>query len=219
MEREVMKGLILYSGGLDSTMLLYDLIRAGNDITAVWFDYGQKSAVRELAAARYFTELYGCRLIEINIKGAFAYSDCSLLKGNGCITKIIKCGNDITYQHNHTELAFRNGVLLSIGISIACDIYPNEQVKLYYGAIKTPFNDCSIDFMSNMDALAKQYTNGKISVNAPYIDRGKDWVMLQAKKYGIETDKTWSCYEDGEVPCGVCPACLDRKIVESIKCL
>ena len=37
-----MKILQIYSGGMDSTALLYTFIEQGHTIETIWFDYGQK---------------------------------------------------------------------------------------------------------------------------------------------------------------------------------
>ena len=55
-----MKVLVLLSGGLDSTVLLADLLRYGHDVDAVSFDYGQKH-VKEVDAARRLCSASGVR--------------------------------------------------------------------------------------------------------------------------------------------------------------
>ena len=46
-----MKVVLLYSGGLDSTVLLYHLRDQGHQVVCLSFDYGSKHARKELAAA------------------------------------------------------------------------------------------------------------------------------------------------------------------------
>jgi asparagine synthetase B (glutamine-hydrolysing) len=45
-----MKTVLIYSGGLDSTVLLYELRAAGDEVLALSIDYGQRHR-RELAHA------------------------------------------------------------------------------------------------------------------------------------------------------------------------
>ena len=46
-----MKTVLIYSGGLDSTVLLYDLLARGDDVLALSVDYGQRH-FREIDSAR-----------------------------------------------------------------------------------------------------------------------------------------------------------------------
>ena len=52
------KIILIYSGGLDSTVLLYDLINNGNEVKAITFDYGQRHS-KEIEYATFHTEKLG----------------------------------------------------------------------------------------------------------------------------------------------------------------
>lgn len=213
-----MKTVILYSGGLDSTTLLFDLCRNGEDVTAVWVDYSQKSAEKERRAVNYFANICGCDLVSLDMKDIFKQSESTLIKGNGHITVMHQSGGHIQYIHRRTEVECRNVVLISAALAIATQICLDDCAIVYYGAIQTReyLPDCSSRFVRLMDETAKLCSYGKVSVKAPYIDKGKNWVMRRAKELGIDTDRAWSCYEGGPNPCGVCPACVDRRLVEDL---
>ena len=55
-----MSALICLSGGLDSTVLAYDLVSRGLDVGSISFHYGQ-SHKRELDAASRISTLLGMR--------------------------------------------------------------------------------------------------------------------------------------------------------------
>jgi 7-cyano-7-deazaguanine synthase len=38
-------------------------------------------------------------------------------------------------------------------------------------------------------------------------------VLAEAHRINLDINKTWSCYDGKEKPCGVCDACIDRKIL------
>jgi len=213
-----MKNIILLSGGLDSTLLLYYLLRdkEKTDIIAVFFDYGQKSLVKEQQAAKTITKKTGVKLISINLTDVFRRSQSSLLKHNKkLVTEIKKYGKHTRFISKNTEVEFRNGVFLSNAISLAMQLYQNEKVTVYYGATKgrENYKDCSVIFNEYYKLLAKYASNDFVDVQAPFMCMGKDEVVRIAKGLNVPIGQTWSCYGGKEKPCGICPACLDRKIL------
>lgn len=198
-----MKKLILFSGGLDSATLLAQ--EADADTFALFFNYGQKAFTAEYQAVKAFTEQYHVQLICKNITEIFCESDCTLLNK--------KVEKPVTYTH--TELEFRNGVFLSCAISTAMQLFPTEEVSIMLGLIQIqmPYADCSATFIQLYDQLAQVCSNNKISVKAPFLDLGKDKVLSLARTLNLEVNKTWSCYDGQTQPCGLCDACIDRKIL------
>lgn len=213
-----MKQVILFSGGLDSATLLYQLKRNGRgEILALFFDIGQKSVTREREAARSICAAAGIRLEAVCLRDVFKRSKSAMLIGGGKqITETIRVGNDIKYRSEDTEIEFRNGVLIAAAISLIVQLFPNEKVDINYGAIRTRehFADCTKEFIETCDRLAWFGNSGAIRVKAPLADKGKDEVWRLAKALGVPVELTWSCYDGGEQPCGICPACLDRRILE-----
>ena len=198
-----MKKLILLSGGLDSATLFAK--EANSDTIALFFNYNQKAFTAELSAVKALTQQYNVPLICRDITEIFQTSQCTLLKTS----------TDEPVSFSNTELEFRNGVFLSCAISVAMQLFCNEEVVIMIGLIKirVPYADCSNDFILLYDKIAKLCSNGKISISAPFIQVGKDVVLAEANKLNLDISKTWSCYNNKEKPCGVCDACIDRKIL------
>lgn len=215
-----MKRIVLLSGGLDSATLLYRQKTDGRgEILALFFDIGQKSAERERKAARVISVEADVRLEEISLVDLFRHSKSVMLTGSGeNITEAVRIGNHTEYKSGKTEIEFRNGVLIAAAVAIAGQFFPNDRVEISYGAIKTPdrFTDCSKEFVETCDKLACIGSHGQISVSAPFYEMGKDKVWRMAKALNVPTKLTWSCYDGGETPCGICPACLDRRILEGM---
>ena len=211
-----MKQVLLFSGGLDSSTLLYQLKKQADEVSALWFDYGQKNVEKERKAVRFISALVKCRLVEVDLTDVFRLSKSSILSHSDIpVTLVEKKENDIHFKHSNTEVEFRNGVLLAIGISIAQQLYPGEQVQLIYGATRSicGYPDCSADFVKSLNDVTA-VCGGRVQIYAPFINWGKDKVYQKAQVLGVPIAATWSCYEGANEPCGICPACLDRRILE-----
>ena len=216
-----MKALVLSSGGLDSTTCVAIAVdKYGKDnVVTISLYYGQKHD-KELECARKVANHYGVQHIEEDISNVMKYAKdvCTLVKG----------GNDIpqeSYEEQikkngegrvSTYVPFRNGLLLSIATAYADSLFPNQDVKIYYGAhaddaAGCAYADCSPQFAKAMDKAINIGTYGKISVERPLINLTKAEVV----KLGIELNTpygiTWSCYQGGEKQCGKCGSCIDRQ--------
>lgn len=217
LEREVMKRIVLISGGLDSTALLYKSRKdlGADNVIGLFFDYGQKSYKREIRAVAQLTG--GVEVVLKDIKDLFSESHSSLIDKALPITEMVKDIDGYKFISERTEVEFRNGVFLSSAISIAMQRYPSEGIEIAYGATKMrePYVDCSSVFVEKFDGLARLVSGGRIGIVAPFLDKGKDEVWDIAKACGVPIFATWSCYDGEEVPCGRCPACLDRKTLEA----
>lgn len=195
-----MKHIILFSGGLDSATLLYQLYKEWQEnITPVFCNYGQKSYNKEKSAVERISKNLQFELIEVSLADVFIRSNSNL----------------IADRTQKAEVEFRNGVMMAAAISLAMQMFPNERTTISFGAIqiREPFFDCSEEFAKRYNDLARAATNGMVSVEAPFMGKGKDEVLRIGKELGVPIKETWSCYEGGDKPCGKCLACIDRKIL------
>lgn len=216
-----MKALVLSSGGVDSTTCLAMAVQKygkENVITASLY-YGQKHD-KELQCARKIAEYYGVRHIEEDISTIMKYAGdiCSLIKGS---SKEIQ---DLSYEDQiksndagrvDSYVPFRNGLLLSIATAYADSLFPNEDVKIYYGAhaddaAGQAYADCSPEFADAMNKAINIGTYGKISVERPLINMNKAQVVKEGLELNTPYELTWSCYKGGDKACGKCGTCRDR---------
>lgn len=62
--------------------------------------------------------------------------------------------------------------------------------------------------------MSSAMTNGtyeKVRLYAPYTDINKTEIAKYGKELGIDYTKTWSCYKGGDIHCGKCGTCIERK--------
>ena len=108
-----MKAVLIYSGGLDSTTLLYEYRK---DIAlAVTFDYGSKHGKKEIACAIENCKQLGIKHIIIPLDFIGEYFRSDLLMSGGEIPE----GNYDDENMRSTVVPFRNGIMLAIAAGLA----------------------------------------------------------------------------------------------------
>ena len=75
--------------------------------------------------------------------------------------------------------------------------------------------DAQADFIQLMNELISKGTRigregSTITVITPLIQYNKTEVLRVALDLGVPLELTWSCFENGETPCGTCRGCLGR---------
>ena len=50
----------------------------------------------------------------------------------------------------------------------------------------------------------------QLRIEAPFVQMNKAQIIQKGLALGVPYALTWSCYEGGDTPCGVCGTCRDR---------
>lgn len=211
-----MKALVLFSGGVDSTTCLGIAVNkyGADEVLALSLYYGQKHS-RELEAARKIAARYGVKHKELDLALIFADSDCSLLSGSTEDIPRESYAEQLKKTDGKpvsTYVPFRNGLFLASAASIALS---NGCTEIYYGAHSddaagNAYPDCSSDFNDAINRAIYLGSGNELSVIAPFIGMNKAQVVAEGLKLNVPYELTWSCYEGGSKPCGVCGTCRDR---------
>lgn len=211
-----MRALVLCSGGLDSTTLLALAVeKFGNEnVYALSISYGQRHE-KELKAARDVARYYGVEQRFLDLSAIFSDSSCSLLAHSD--QDIPKESYAEQLEQSSTSLVstyvpFRNGLFLSSAASMALSL---ECSVLYYGAhhddwAGNAYPDCSLDFVNAMNEAIVLGTGGELHMEAPFVQWSKADIVKKGLELNVPYELTWSCYEGGDKPCGVCATCIDR---------
>ncbi len=211
-----MKALVLFSGGLDSSVCLALAVNkyGADEVLALSIYYGQKHK-KEMEASEKIAGYYGVKRLTLDLGEIFKDSDCTLLEG---------AKNDIPHEEYsmqlektggspvNTYVPYRNGLFLSSAASIAlshgCSV-------IYYGAhaddaAGNAYPDTSTAFNKAISDAIYIGSGNALTVEAPFIDRSKADVVAVGTKIGVPFELTWSCYEGNEKACGTCGTCRDR---------
>ena len=211
------KAIILLSGGLDSATVAALAIADGYEAIALSFRYGQRHerellAARDVAAALHIREHL---IVDVNLAqwGGSALTDQNI---NVPIEGLQSAEIPITYVPG------RNTVFIAIALSLA-EARGAEAIYLGINAVDySGYPDCRPDYLAAFQKLAMLSSKVGIEGNAPQLvaplvmDSKVD-IVRRAQRLGVPIALTWSCYQGGEVPCGVCDSCRirDRAILEA----
>ena len=200
-----MKALIVYSGGMDSTVLLHEY--KSKIELAVSFNYGSKHAARELEKARANCENLGIRHLTVDLPFINTLFRSSLLQGQGEIPE----GEYSEQNMASTIVPFRNGIMLSIAAGIAESNGLDTLLIANHAGDHFIYPDCRESFIDAMNDAIKQGTEKGIALLSPYCDFSKRDIALRGHRLAVDFEKTYSCYKGGETHCGKCATCMERK--------
>ena len=203
--KELKDCVLILSGGMDSTTLLYDY--RDRIALAVSFDYGSNHNEKEIPFARYHAEKLGIEHITIPLAFMPQYFKSSLLEGSDAIPE----GHYAADNMKSTVVPFRNGIMLAIAAGIAESRGLKFVMMANHGGDHTIYADCRPEFVKAMSQATRTGTFPGIEILAPYTNLTKSDIAMLGKTLGIDYTKTWSCYKGDEHHCGKCGTCVERK--------
>jgi len=202
-----MKVVVVYSGGLDSTVLLYHLLAEGHEVRAVSVHYGQRHA-RELAAA---AEIAAGRSVAHQVLDLAALG--ALFPGRALTSAAAEVPQR---EYSPESLAVttvpnRNMILLAAALSWAAHLRFDAAAYAAHAGMPITYPDCRPEFARAMAAAARVCDWRPLEVLAPFVSWTKADVVRRGAALGAPLGRTWSCYVGGDKHCGRCGTCLDRR--------
>lgn len=208
-----MKAVILLSGGLDSSTVLYQAIADGYNCHTISFDYQQRHR-RELDSALAIAEKAGVvdqQVVKFDLRqwGGSALTDDAIELPQKRDLEEMSQSIPVTY------VPARNTIFLSFALAYAETILAQ---CIYIGINALDYSgypDCRPDYIQAMQEVfslgTKQGREGQsIFINTPLIHLKKTEIIQLGNKLGVPWELTWSCYQGGDVACGVCDSCRLR---------
>ena len=205
--------VVLLSGGVDSTVLLFHVIReiGRGPVHALSFNYGQRHA-KELECARKqaaAARVAQHRVIDLSFLGDLLKGGSALLQGGRAVPDLEDLGADQLAQPP-TYVPNRNMMLLAIAAAYAeanniRDVYYGAQAQDEYG-----YWDCTAEFLERINQVLALNRNEPVSVHAPFVRMRKAETVKKGLDLGVDFAQTWSCYRGREKACGACPTCIER---------
>ena len=160
---EVETFLVLASGGVDSSTLLWLCVEQGILPNALFVDYGQAAAKSECAAVAWLCD-------ELRVPWRYVrYSGRRFGSGE------IRGRNAYLLHTALMEFPSQSGVVL-LGIHAGTGYY-----------------DCSPEFLDTMQLSYEGHTGGAVTIAAPFLHWSKHQVYGLATELNVPVEHTYSC--------------------------
>lgn len=211
------KAVVLLSGGLDSATTTAIAIEQGYEVIALSFRYGQKHQ-KELEAAHKVAKFFKIKehfITDINLSqwGGSSLTDESMaIPQSGLQPDIIPS----------TYVPGRNTVFIAIALSLA-EAKNAQAIYLGINAVDySGYPDCRPEYLKSYQQLANLSSKAGVEGHAPQliaplVEDSKADIVRRALKLNVPIADTWSCYQGGDFPCGLCDSCRirDRALIEA----
>ncbi len=203
------KAVVLVSGGMDSAVVLAIAREQGYAAHALSVRYGQRHT-SELDAADRVAGALGAvahKTVDVDLRsigGSALTDDIEVPQAGGA-------GIPATY------VPARNTIMLSVALGWAevlgaADIFCGVNAVDYSG-----YPDCRPEFIAAFQALANLATKAGVEgagirIHAPLMRMGKDDIVREGLRLGVDFGQTVSCYraDAAGLACGRCDACQLR---------
>lgn len=202
------KAVVVYSSGMDSTVLLHHAFKLHDEVYVLTFDYGQRHKKEvEIAMTICHPKIKDHKLIDLKFFRDLAPT--SALTSNDI--EVPKMKDIIGEAQSTAYVANRNMMFLSIAASYAEAV---GAADVYYGAVAVDnlsgFWDCTEEFVESINTLLSLNRMNRIQIQAPLLFKSKKEIIEMGIELGVEFEHTWTCYKGEKISCGTCPSCTAR---------
>lgn len=203
----MMKTVLIYSGGMDSTVLLHSLVEEGHAIHAMGVDYGQRHK-KELMYAETNARRLGVpwRIADLSPLRP-------LLAGSSQTDDSVPVpeGHYAAESMKATVVPNRNMIMLAVAAGYAMSIDAERVAYAAHAGDHAIYPDCRPEFTDALEHAIHLSDWRQVSLIRPFILVTKKDIADLGYSLGVDFSETWSCYKGGNFHCGKCGTCVERK--------
>ena len=197
----------LLSGGMDSTVLLYELLTGWKGkVFPIAFNYGQRHK-RELTAAAAICSRLNTHLRILDFPHFATIASSSQTNAEVPVPE----GHYTDASMRVTVVPNRNAVMLNIAAAYAIDLGANTLAYGAHAGDHSVYVDCRPEFVEAMAVLLQVVDYHKLDLFVPYLNRTKRQIAEAGRSLKVPFELTWSCYKGGARHCGRCATCIERR--------
>ena len=215
------QAVTLLSGGLDSVTLAYHLREDwGLDLIALSFDYGQRHKKELMVAGNIAYEL-GAEHHTITLgtnDGSHPYPKplATILAGSALTDESVPVpdGHYAEESMKQTIVPNRNAIMLSIAYGVAVARGAKLVAFAAHSGDHAIYPDCRPDFVAALNGalnLGNAWADPVPEIQGPFLNISKADIAREAVRLKVPIAETWSCYKGGDIHCGVCGTCTERR--------
>jgi 7-cyano-7-deazaguanine synthase len=204
-------GVVLFSGGIDSTTTLAIAVRECSGVIALSFDYGQRHRVELEKSTLVLKQFPGVPQVLFSID--LRQIGGSALTDRLDIPKFRQSSNSIPV----TYVPGRNLLFLSIAAAYG---EVHGATELYFGANILDYSgypDCRPEFIESLERTLNIGTKAGVEgrhfkIHAPLLKLSKAEIIKTGMQLGVDYTHAHSCYDpdiEGRA-CGACDSCMIR---------
>jgi len=206
-----MKGVVLHSGGMDSSTLLAIAIEECEQVESLTLVYGQRH-MREIEVAEALCSRWGVKHTVKDLTDAFAGSSSTLIDTDAVNPQMSYSELREVEGPSPTYVPFRNGLFLSHATALA-QIMDAQYV--YFAAHADDahnwaYPDTTPEFIGAMGNAMWIGTYHQVRLRTPLMWLTKAEIVTLGTSKNVPFELTYSCYEGNPKHCGTCPTCVNR---------
>ncbi len=200
------RAILLLSGGMDSTTLLWWMKAQGiSEIHTVAIDYGQRHLI-ELTYSAELSRIAGTQ------SHCVLKLDLTQIGGSPLTDARLNMPDAKTGQQINTVVPYRNMLFVTLTAAWA---ETQGIIDIFLSPVKddeTSYRDCRRPFYNALEkALSSGATHDtQMHIHTPFVDKWKTEVVKMGLALHVPYDKTHTCYEGTRPACGRCDACTER---------
>jgi 7-cyano-7-deazaguanine synthase len=207
------KGIVVLSGGLDSTTVAKEACLKHDTVYLAHFHYGCRAEERETTAVKEIHKHLKAEFPNKNITlELFDLSFIKNLGGNALTDHTMEVATgEAGAEFAHEWVPFRNGVMVSL-IAAYCDRYSIGTI--YTGANLEEagaYGDNEEEFYIHFNKVLQIGSTSRPVIVNPLDKLMKHEIVKLAMDIDAPVHLSWSCYKGGEHHCGDCGPCYLRK--------
>ena len=202
-----MKAVVLFSGGLDSTVLAQQLIQQKAGVRLLSIDYGQRHE-KELEHSSFIA-----KELKVPHRILTLPNLADILGGSSLTDPNIELpeGHYAEESMKATVVPNRNMILLALAAGYALSVDFDTIAYAAHAGDHTIYPDCRPAFADAMETAFSLADWKNLDLHRPFVNLSKADLVKKGMELGAPLHLSWSCYAGRKLHCGKCGTCVERK--------
>lgn len=206
-----MKSVVLLSSGLDSTVNLFEAVKAGEVVLSLTFDYGQRAALKEIHCSQRLSQDLKIphQVVKLDFFKEFGGSSLLDQEKKLPLNEEISI-DDMDISRSSAKSVWvpnRNGIFLNIAAGFAESLNADFVVPGFNLEEAATFPDNTQGFLDQLSQSFFFSTSNHVKARCFTTHLNKIEIVKRGLELNVDFKKTWPCYQALDYWCGQCESC------------